>query len=110
MRANGLRLRVAVAALLLSGSAAAQAPFSDSLVQPTKIALPERGSLAGQYSAVAFGPSDLVRGAFSLPSPFRVPIERGSPGVDPFPLYSPESGISEWGLGWQSTGLSLQRW
>jgi RHS repeat-associated protein len=110
MRANRLRFRLAVAVLLLGGSASAQVPFSDSLVQSPKLALPERGSLAGQYSAIAFGPSDLVRGGFSLPSPFRAPTDRGNPGVDPFPVYSPEAGISEWGLGWQPGGLFLQRW
>src|SRR5438876_7221206 len=96
------RLALACALTILGGPALAQIPFKDSLVQPPKLAPPERGSLAGQYSRVAFGPADLVRGGFALQAPFTAPGERGSMGVEPFPTYSPDAGISEWGGGWQS--------
>lgn len=79
-------------------------------MQPPQLSAPERGSVAGQYAAVAFGPTDLVRGGFALPSPFRAPAERGAMGVDPFPVYAPEAGLTEWGLGWQVHGVALERW
>ncbi len=83
--------------------------FLSSLVQPPELSAPQRGSLAGQYSRTAFGPADLSRGGFRLDSPFAVPTERGPLLANPFPTYSPDSGISEWGLGWQSQ-LTLTRW
>jgi len=103
-------LAAGFALALSSGSASAQIAYSDSLVQPPSLAPPQRGSLAGQNASFALGPADLVRGAFSLASPFVLPNERGAPGVNPFPRYSAEAGLSEWGLGWQPAVLSIQRW
>ncbi|MDC0714753.1 FG-GAP-like repeat-containing protein [Stigmatella sp. ncwal1] len=84
-------------------------PFLDAKVQPPQLAAPQRGSLVGQYAQTAFGPSDVSRGTFSLPSPFKVPTERGTLLASPFPSYSPESGLSEWGMGWGAS-LSVYRW
>lgn len=101
---------VAGAAVLASVPAAAQTqPFADARVQPPKLGAPQRGSLVGQYAQTAFGPSDVTRGTFSLPSPFAVPEERGELLASPFPTYSPESGLSEWGQGW-SAPLAVYRW
>src|SRR5690348_17318202 len=103
-------LKLAVLAFAaFAANAEAQTVFHDYMVQPPQLTPPQRGSLAGQYGRIAFGPADLTRGAFSLPSALSVPAERGGPGVDLFPVYSPDSGISEWGMGWQSV-LALTRW
>src|SRR3954466_15679204 len=96
-------------AALVAAGASAQTAFKDSMVQAPQLAPPQRGSIAGQYGRIAFGPADLTRGAFSLPGALSSPTERGGPGFDLFPVYSPDSGISEWGMGWQST-LALTRW
>jgi hypothetical protein len=98
------KLFVAALTLLINGGAGA-----DELVQPPTIAAPQRGSLAGQYGATAFGPSDLSRGGLSLPSPFAAPSERGSLLAQIFPIYSADDGLSEWGLGWH-TSLAIRRW
>jgi YD repeat-containing protein len=82
--------------------------FKDSLVQAPSIARPERGSIAGSLSKLSFGPAELARGTFDLPSPFALPIERGAPLVSIAPTYSPENGASEWGMGW-GAALSLKR-
>jgi hypothetical protein len=88
---------------LIATSANAQPAFSDARVQSPELKAPERGSLAGALAGVAFGPADVSRGAFSLPSPFSVPKERGEVLVSPFPAYSPENGLSEWGMGFQAS-------
>ncbi|MFE8604556.1 RHS repeat-associated core domain-containing protein [Archangium violaceum] len=93
--------------LLLAFPAAAQT-VNDYMVQAPELSAPQRGSLVGQYASTAFGPADVSRGGFSLASPFSVPTERGPLLASIFPTYSPDSGISEWGLGWQST-LALVR-
>src|SRR4051812_48398807 len=69
---------------------------------------PDRGTVTGSAAAV-FGASALSRGTFHLPSAFDVPQEEGGPLWDIFPTYSPDSGLSEWGMGWQSS-LSITRW
>ncbi|SEK79639.1 RHS repeat-associated core domain-containing protein [Stigmatella aurantiaca] len=84
-------------------------PFADAQVQAPTLAAPQRGSLVGQYAQTAFGPADVVRGTFTLPSPFTVPEDRGLLLASPFPAYSTEHGLSEWGMGWEAT-LSLSRW
>jgi RHS repeat-associated protein len=94
----------------VEGAAAAQVtPFSDSMVQTPELRAPQRGSVAGQYANVAFGPGDVSRGGFTLQLPIAAPDERGGMQVSPFPTYSPESGLSEWGLGWQGANLSIVR-
>jgi hypothetical protein len=98
----------AVASLTNASYVHAQS-FSDARVQNPQLSAPQRGSLAGQLSSTAFGPADVSRGDYTLPSPVAIPSERGSLLADVFPKYSPENGISEWGMGWKST-TSLTRW
>ncbi|ATB33250.1 RHS repeat-associated core domain-containing protein [Melittangium boletus] len=109
MRSTLSRAWGALAALMTAAEATAQSQtFSDSLVQPPVLAAPQRGSLKGQLASVAFGVSDVSRGAFTLPSPFSAPTERGPLLTDPFPHYSPDAGLSEWGMGWRAS-LSITR-
>ncbi|WNG50642.1 hypothetical protein F0U60_45830 [Archangium minus] len=91
-----------------AGASAQSQTFSDALVQPPSLAAPQRGSLKGQLASVAFGVSDVSRGAFTLPSPFSAPTERGPLLSNPFPQYSPDSGLSEWGAGWRNA-LAITR-
>jgi RHS repeat-associated protein len=93
-----------------SAAVAQTATALDARVQPPELAAPQRGSLIGQLSSVAFGPADVSRGAFSLPSPFSVPNERGSLLASVFPIYSPDAAVGEWGIGWQaSLGITRTR-
>ncbi|MCY1047263.1 N-acetylmuramoyl-L-alanine amidase [Corallococcus sp. bb12-1] len=102
------KLSVAVVCAIAPGAFAQSEPFSDARVQPPQLSAPQRGSLVGQYAQTAFGPSEVSRGGFNLPSPLQVPEDRGPLLVRPFPTYSPDGGLSEWGMGW-STALSIQR-
>ncbi len=77
-------------------------------VSATAATEPQRGTISGRTAAV-FGASALGRGIFSLPPPFAAPQEEGAPLWDVFPTYSPDAGLSEWGMGW-STALSIKRW
>ena len=90
-----------------SGTAAAD-PFQDQLVQAPSLGSPQRGSLAGTLSKLAFGPGDLSRGAYALPLPIDLPTDRGPLLARVVPSYSPETGITEWGMGWQAE-LKIQR-
>jgi RHS repeat-associated protein len=103
-------LRPFLAALLTTGvaSSALAAPFSDTLVQAPSLAQPQRGSLAGSLSKLAYGASDLARGSFQLPLAVEVPEQRGPILTHVFPSYSAENGLSEWGMGW-SVDLSIRR-
>ncbi|OJH38634.1 hypothetical protein BON30_20570 [Cystobacter ferrugineus] len=92
-----------------SSSLAFDGPLQDRLLQAPQLSAPQRGSLAGQLAHTAFGPADVSRGAFSLPSAFSVPEDRGALLAPLFPTYSPDSGASEWGVGWR-TSLHLERW
>src|SRR5947209_574785 len=110
---NAARIVVVVVALLAVARfgelpARAAGPFQDALVQPPNIAQPQRGSLAGTLWRTAFGPGDLDRGAFTLALPIDVPTDRGPLLAKVVPAYSPESGISEWGHGWQAD-LAIRR-
>ena len=95
---------------VLGGGNDAQAapPVQDVLVQPPNIVPPQRGSLAGTLSRVAFGASDLARGAYNLPLALDLPADRGPLLIGVVPSYSPETGIGEWGTGWQAE-LSIRR-
>lgn len=84
------------------------AQFKDQLSQAPSVARPQAASLAGAYSATAFGPGELSRGQFSLPSPFAFPTERGPLLAPVVPGYSADGGISEWGMGWTAS-FSLRR-
>ncbi|WP_437779221.1 RHS repeat-associated core domain-containing protein [Sorangium sp. So ce1097] len=97
-------------AVVLASTAAAQPSFYDAKVQPPQLSAPARGSLAGEYAQVAFGPADVSRGGFALPAPFDVPEERGPLLSSPFPTYSPGAGISEWGMGWSADGWAVSRY
>jgi RHS repeat-associated protein len=98
---------VAAAALtsLLAAPGLADAQFKDRLVQAPTLAAPERGSVTGTLSGLAFSPSELSRGGFRLPLPVTLPGERGPELAPVVPAYSPDGGLSEWGMGW---GAELQ--
>lgn len=96
-----------VSLLLPAGDALGQA-FLDKKVQAPELKAPERAMLAGSLSGTAFGPGELSRGAYRLPGPFEAPTERGPLLADVFPGYSPDSGLSEWGMGWASA-LAIAR-
>jgi RHS repeat-associated protein len=102
--AAGQRRLQIVCAVLLGVPALARGE-----VQAPSLGAPQRGSLAGQYGQVAFGAAEVSRGTFSLPSPFLSPTDRGKLLADVFPHYSPDHGLSEWGLGW-ATNLQITRW
>jgi RHS repeat-associated protein len=96
-------------AALISGLGSAYGGPQDVLVQPPSIGQPQRGNIAGSLSKLAFGPADLSRGAYSLPLAIDAPGERGALQAQPFPSYSAENGLSEWGMGWQAD-LSIRRY
>lgn len=102
------RLAIALVTFLVHPAWAQTSTSSDAKVQAPQIKAPERASLVGQLASVAFGPADVTRGAFTLPSPLSAPNERGAPLASPFPSYSPDAGISEWGVGWQAR-LTISR-
>ncbi|WP_375742861.1 FG-GAP-like repeat-containing protein [Corallococcus interemptor] len=103
------RALVSASLLLFSFEGRAQTSASlDARVQAPQLSAPQRGSLTGQLSAVAFGPGDVSRGAYSLASAMTVPTERGAPQASVLPSYSMEAGASEWGTGWQ-TPLAMTR-
>ncbi len=98
---------VTLATLLATRSARAQ--FQDARVQAPTLAAPERGSITGQLASVAFGAADVSRGAFSLPSPLKLPSERGELGAPFAPTYAPDQGQTEWGMGWKND-MTITRW
>jgi RHS repeat-associated protein len=103
-----VRATFLVGACLVASRASAATTFQDVLVQPPNLAPSQRGSLAGTLSRAAFGAGDLARGAFKLPLPIDAPNERGPLLAGVVPSYSAESGLSEWGAGWQAD-LSITR-
>jgi len=105
---NATRVFAALAAAVTGLGVAHAAPFQDVLVQPPSIGQPQRGSLAGSLSKLAFGAADLARGAYSLPLAVDVPELRGPLLAKVFPSYSAEGGLSEWGMGWGSE-LAIKR-
>jgi RHS repeat-associated protein len=99
----------ALACAVIAGSASpAAAQFKDQLVQAPRLAAPERGSVQGALSGVGFAATDLARGAFRLPLSISLPEDRGPIQASVVPVYSPDSGLSEWGMGW-SIDLSIER-
>ena len=98
-RAVAFALRILTFVLVVGWLAPAEAQV---------VAPPQPGAVSGTYAAVDFGPTGLSRGVFTLPSPMRAPEDRGPLLVDVFPTYSPENGLSEWGMGWAST-LAITR-
>ncbi|MGN6111283.1 MAG: RHS repeat-associated core domain-containing protein, partial [Kofleriaceae bacterium] len=105
---RGSAALLALAATLIPLRSTDAATFSDSLVQPPRLAAPERGSVAGELAHLGFDPGHLARGGFSLPMPIALPGGRGAPLVGIVPSYAPGSGQSEWGMGWR-LDLSIRR-
>ncbi|HTL36108.1 MAG TPA: hypothetical protein VL326_23415, partial [Kofleriaceae bacterium] len=77
-------------------------------LQPPDLATGQRAGLAGDLAKLAIGAGDVERGAFSLPTPFTVPGERGELQASIFPTYNPDNGISAWGVGFD-TALTIKR-
>jgi RHS repeat-associated protein len=107
-----LLVRSSAALIALAVTLMAERPvgaaFSDFLVQPPRLAPPERGSVSGAFAHLAFEPGSLARGDLSLPVPIALPGERGGPLAGMLPSYSPGGAQSEWGMGWQ-VDLSIRR-
>ena len=91
-----VRLGVCFCALLSASSAPlAQTSTSlDAKVQAPDLTAPQRGSVVGQLSKTVFGPGDVTRGTYTLPSPLQVPLDRGALLAHIFPTYSPDNGMS----------------
>ncbi|HEY2518460.1 MAG TPA: FG-GAP-like repeat-containing protein [Polyangiaceae bacterium] len=77
-------------------------------VQPPELAVGQRATLAGSLASTAYSPSDVSRGGFTLPSPFSTPKDRGEVLAQIFPSYSPDNGLSAWGMGF-AANLELTR-
>jgi len=101
-------LAAAISAVLVGNISRAAAQFTDQLVQMPKLSAPERGSVQGALAGVGFAATELARGAFRLPLAISTPQERGPLQAGVIPTYSPDSGLSEWGMGW-SADLSIKR-
>ena len=97
-----------VAAVVMAAAPPAMAQFKDQLVQPPKLAPAERGSVAGSLSGVNFTATELARGAFRLPLALGLPDDRGPLLANVVPAYSPDGGLSEWGMGW-GVDLTIRR-
>jgi YD repeat-containing protein len=102
-----MRLRSILLSALSCSVLATSAQAYDRL-QPPEIATGQRAGLAGDLAKLAIGPGDVERGAFSLPSPFTAPGERGELQATIFPSYNPDNGISPWGIGFD-TSLEIKR-
>ena len=74
----------------------------DSTGDLLRIAPPLAGSVGGTYHSLNLMKNGLSKGAFSLPIGMQVDESHGRIMFDPFPVYSPDNGHSEWGQGWQS--------
>ena len=94
--------------MVASVPSAAADPGRDRVVQTPQLSAPERGSLAGTLGEKQWTAGDLSRGTFSLPFPAQIPEGRGPLLLAVLPNYSPEAGLSEWGLGW-SSALAIAR-
>jgi RHS repeat-associated protein len=105
---RGSAALLAIVGTLTQLRAVDAAPFSDFLVQPPRLAAPERGSVAGELSQLGFAPGNLARGDFNLPMPIALPSDRGAPLIGLVPAYASSNGQSEWGMGWQ-LDLSIRR-
>src|SRR5258706_13453670 len=95
-------LLLGLALVVASASGANAESLPDARIQPPALAAPTRASLAGEYGKTAFAAEDVGRGSFTLPAPMHLPGERGSPGAEILPRYSPGAGLSEWGMGWEA--------
>lgn len=107
-RLHGTLASAALGLAITLAPSAVDAQSKDLLVQPPSIGQPERGSIAGSLSKLAFGPGSLSRGLYALPLGIDAPGERGELLAGVIPAYSAEGGIGEWGVGW-ATDLSIKR-
>jgi len=105
-RTGGAAAIAAVVVIAVSSPAMAQ--FKDQLVQAPRLAPAERGSVAGSLSGVNFTATELARGAFRLPLALDLPRDRGPLQAGIAPAYSPDNGLSEWGMGW-GVDLAIRR-
>jgi hypothetical protein len=64
---------------------------------------------AERLSGFELNAEELSRGSFSLPSIISAVPTRSLPLLDIFPRYSPDGGLTEWGLGWDNPQLRVQR-
>jgi RHS repeat-associated protein len=99
---------LAATGVLLAAPAAAQS-FNDKLVQPPVLAAPARGSITGTLARFEPTVDQLARGSFSIALPVELPAERGQALAALAPSYSPDAGLSEWGMGWQA-GIAITRY
>ena len=109
MRFKRVLAGAALAAVATGAPAAFAQSFNDALVQAPNIQLPTRGSVTGALSNFALSADGVARGAFSLPSPLQFPSDRGRLLANVAPTYSTDGGLTEWGMGWQSS-LSISRY
>lgn len=103
-----MRARLLTLLVCLTAGSSVHAADGDG-VQAPEITPPQRASLAGAYAQAAPHAGALDRGAFNLPGPFNAPTDRGQLEASIFPSYSPDAGLSEWGMGWRAA-LEIHRW
>jgi YD repeat-containing protein len=102
------RIRTVLGMGLLASAFGASEASAFDRVQPPELGLGKRASLAGALANTTFGPADVTRGGFTLPAPFEAPKARGELLAPIFPSYSPDNGISPWGMGFNNS-LALTR-
>jgi RHS repeat-associated protein len=107
MRVKSTLGSMVLAAWLSAGSALALP--KDYFVQPPELRPPGRGSIAGSLASYEPGVDELARGSFTLASVLSAPQSRGPLLATVFPSYSPSTGLTEWGLGWQAP-LTITRY
>lgn len=83
--------------------------YRDALVQEPKLDRPERGSVAGAFGELSYGPAQLSRGSYTLPGPIEAPTDHGPLLGSVLPTYNPDAGLSEWGMGFQNQ-LEIRRY
>jgi YD repeat-containing protein len=103
------RTRCAFVLGLSAASFAATPALAYDRVQPPELAVGQRANLAGSLATTAYSASDVSRGGFTLPAPFASPTDRGPLLAPVFPSYSPDNGLSAWGMGF-GANLELTRW
>jgi len=109
MTAGALRIRALAAAVAICIVGLTRPAHAVDGAQMPELALPQRGSVAGEYGGEAFNAGQLSRGAFNLPAPCTAPETRGPLLAQVFPTYSIDASLSEWGQGWH-TSLVITRW
>ncbi|MCU0671388.1 MAG: FG-GAP-like repeat-containing protein [Myxococcota bacterium] len=80
----------------------------DQLVQPPRFTAPTRGAVVGNLGGKRFGAEELARGAYSLALPLDLPSDRAPLLAGVTPSYSPDHGLSEWGMGFRND-LAIRR-